>query len=147
LSNTDAGLDPAGLQSNGGRTQTVALCTAAGTPAACTAASPAIGAGDEAVCAAAPIDDLDQRGLGRPGVGQTNCSMGAYEADASPPQTCTGDCDGSGMVDISDLILGVNIALGLESVVACPAFANAQGMVDIVQLIKGVSNALNGCPG
>jgi hypothetical protein len=49
------------------------------------------------------------------------------------------------MVNISDLITGVNIALGNLPVSACPAFENAQGMVDIAQLIKGVNNALNGC--
>jgi predicted outer membrane repeat protein len=50
LSNTDPKLDPAGLENNGGPTQTVALCTAVGVPAGCTAVSPAIDAGDQAVC-------------------------------------------------------------------------------------------------
>jgi len=59
--------------------------------------------------------------------------------------SCVGDCDGGGMVAINELILGVNIALGLRPVRACPAFANSQGMVDIAQLITGVNNSLNGC--
>jgi hypothetical protein len=59
---------------------------------------------------------------------------------------CVGDCLGDGSVTINDLILGVNIALGLQPTTACPAFQNSQGQVDIAQLIKGVSNALNGCP-
>jgi len=59
---------------------------------------------------------------------------------------CVGDCQGDGSVTINDLILGVNIALGLQPTTACPAFQNSQGQVDIAQLIKGVSNALNGCP-
>jgi len=50
------------------------------------------------------------------------------------------------VVTISDLILGVNIALGTQPPSACPAFQNAQGQVDIAQLIKGVNNALNACP-
>jgi hypothetical protein len=58
---------------------------------------------------------------------------------------CVGDCTGSGMVNIADLVTGVNIALGSLPVSACPAFENAQGTVDIAQLIKGVDNALNGC--
>jgi hypothetical protein len=49
------------------------------------------------------------------------------------------------MVKISDLITGVNIALGSLPVSACPAFENAEGTVDIAQLVQGVSNALNGC--
>jgi hypothetical protein len=35
---------------------------------------------------------------------------------------CIGDCGGSGAVSISDLILGVNIALGQQLVSACTAF-------------------------
>jgi hypothetical protein len=145
LSNTNPQLDPAGLQNNGGPTETVALCTAAGVPAGCTAASPAIDAGNQSVCAAAPVNDRDQRDYVRPGTGQSHCSIGAYEADAMPAGPCIGDCDGSGMVEINELILGVNIDLGAQPVSACSAFANAQGKVDIAQLIKGVKNALNGC--
>ena len=63
-----------------------------------------------------------------------------------PPGTCVGDCGGDGQVTINDLILGVNIALGLLPVSDCPAFANMQDMVTITQLTQGVNNALNGCP-
>lgn len=59
---------------------------------------------------------------------------------------CVGDCNGNGMVVINELVLGVNIDLGLQPVSACEAFANSQGIVDISQLVKGVNNALNGCP-
>lgn len=61
------------------------------------------------------------------------------------PVTCVGDCDGSGMVSINELIKGVNIALDEADPSTCPAFENAQGKVNIAQLIKGVNNALNGC--
>jgi probable HAF family extracellular repeat protein len=64
---------------------------------------------------------------------------------AEPVAACTGDCDGNGVVAINELILGINIVLGLQSETACPAFANAQGMIDIAQLIKGVNHALSGC--
>src|SRR5262245_19402833 len=60
--------------------------------------------------------------------------------------TCVGDCGGNGTVDIADLIIGVNIALGLQTVADCDAFANSNGEVDVAQLIQGVRNALNGCP-
>jgi CSLREA domain-containing protein len=83
--NTDPQLDPAGLASNGGPTQTLAVCTAANNPASCTAASPAVNAGDEAVCSAPPVDNLDQRGFVRPGGGSTNCTIGAFEANGMPP--------------------------------------------------------------
>ena len=73
--NTTPLLDPAGLASNGGPTQTIAL----------EAGSPAINAGNETICAAPPVNNLDQRGFVRPGMGATNCSIGAYEFDAAPP--------------------------------------------------------------
>jgi len=75
LNNTDPRLDPAGLQNNGGPTQTIAL----------EAGSPAINAGDESVCAAPPVNNLDQRGFFRPGLNSTNCSIGAYEYNSFPP--------------------------------------------------------------
>ncbi|MFI5396701.1 MAG: choice-of-anchor Q domain-containing protein [Candidatus Binatia bacterium] len=75
LSNTNPMLAPAGLANNGGPTQTIAL----------QATSPAINAGDKSVCAAPPVNHLDQRGFERPGIGHTSCSIGAYEADAIAP--------------------------------------------------------------
>jgi hypothetical protein len=71
--------------------------------------------------------------------------IGLVATAAVQAQTCVGDCGGTGMVSISNLILGVNIALGLQPASACPAFQNSQGEVDIAQLVKGVNNALNGC--
>jgi hypothetical protein len=56
------------LQANGGPTWTHALLPG----------SPAIDAANDAVCAAAPINNLDQRGQARP-VG-AHCDIGAYES-------------------------------------------------------------------
>jgi predicted outer membrane repeat protein len=72
---TDPMLDAAGLATNGGPTQTIAL----------EPGSPAINAGNEAVCAATPVGNLDQRGFGRPGAAVTNCSIGAYEFNSPGP--------------------------------------------------------------
>ena len=92
LNDTDPQLDPAGLNDNGGPTLTVAL----------QADSPAINAGDEAVCAAPPVNSLDQRGFVRPGTAATNCSIGAYEytlpgtSDCCQcPTSCAAPIDGS----------------------------------------------------
>lgn len=81
LSATPAGLDPAGLQSNGGPTETIALQST----------SAAVDGGDDTVCAASPVNGLDQRGFARPGTGHTHCSIGAYEfyAPAAPSPTPT----------------------------------------------------------
>jgi len=79
------GLDPAGLQVNGGLVApTEALCTAAGTPAGCAGPSPAIGAGSTSVCNSALVRGSDERGLPRP---TTGCASGPFESDAaSSPQ-------------------------------------------------------------
>ena len=74
------------------------------------------------------------------------CALAGVVAGSSArAQVCVGDCNGNGVVAINELVIGVNIDLGLQPVSACPAFANSQNMVDIAQLVKGVNNALNGC--
>ncbi len=91
--NTNPNLDPAGLANNGGPTQTIAL----------QAGSPAINTGNETVCAAPPVNNLDQRGFIRPGFDATNCSIGAYEYNSGVDgMSCTsgsqcggGACDGT----------------------------------------------------
>jgi hypothetical protein len=66
----DALLDPTGLSTaSGGLTATIGLQTG----------SPAINAGDQQVCAAAPVLGVDQRGKLRPGTGAASCSIGAFE--------------------------------------------------------------------
>jgi hypothetical protein len=48
-------------------------------------------------------------------------------------------------VTISDLIVGVRIALGLDPVDRCPRFANDNGQVTMAELMKAVLNAEVGC--
>jgi hypothetical protein len=165
LNDTNPLLELAGLASNGGPTQTIAL----------QASSPAINAGDESVCSAAPVNNLDQRGYGRPGVGETNCSIGAYEYNAqsslgptptatetpvstfSPTSTptavptptvvpCVGDCNGDGHVTVDEILTMVNIALGNAGASACPSGV-AKTPVTIDQILTAVNDALNGCSG
>jgi hypothetical protein len=60
---------------------------------------------------------------------------------------CLGDCDGSGAVSVGELVIGVNIALGLAALASCPDFdSNHDGMVGIDELLGAVGNALTGCP-
>lgn len=64
-----------------------------------------------------------------------------------PAPACVGDCNDDHMVAINELVLGVNIALGLTPVSTCTAFdANGDGMVGINELVTAVNNALDGCP-
>ncbi|HEX7101552.1 MAG TPA: choice-of-anchor Q domain-containing protein [Nitrolancea sp.] len=65
------------LASNGGPTQTMALLPG----------SPAIDAGEDTVCAASPVNGLDQRGYTRPA--GSPCDIGAFELDAVPNQPPT----------------------------------------------------------
>jgi len=74
LSNTNPRLDPAGLANNGGPTQTIALLPS----------SPAINAGSNVLCTG--VNNLDQRGFVRPGLGALQCSIGAYEYNF--PEVC-----------------------------------------------------------
>lgn len=60
------------LANNGGSTQTMALLTG----------SPALDAGDDATCAAAWVNGLDQRGVARPQ--RAHCDIGAYEKQFDP---------------------------------------------------------------
>ena len=81
----------------------------------------------------------------------TNASSPTTTPEATPTYTptavsCAGDCDGDGAVTISELILGVNIALGSQPVSACSAFdPTGNGTVEINELIAAVNNALNEC--
>ena len=93
------------------------------------------------------LNGLDQRGYMRPGEGSTNCSIGAYEYDASEVLLCNGDCDGDGTITVDEVITGVNIALGNVSVCACmPCDTDVDGMISIAELIRAVHHALSGCP-
>jgi hypothetical protein len=59
---------------------------------------------------------------------------------------CVGNCDGSAAVTVDELIRGVNIALGILPLDACPSFdINGTGDVTVAELIRAVGNALNGC--
>jgi hypothetical protein len=69
-------------------------------------------------------------------------------AAARADTSCTGDCNGDRMVTVDELLLGVNISLGLASPSACPALdRNGDGTVSIDEIVSAVSNALQGCGG
>lgn len=57
------------LAANGGPTETQALLVG----------SPAVDAGDAAICLAAPVNGLDQRGLTRDAAARGVCDIGAYD--------------------------------------------------------------------
>jgi hypothetical protein len=62
-------------------------------------------------------------------------------------QSCAGDCNGDGAVRVSELVLGVNVALGRILPEACPAADRGDGsLIGIAELIAGVVNSAGGCP-
>ncbi|HUI24808.1 MAG TPA: hypothetical protein VL403_01890, partial [Candidatus Kryptonia bacterium] len=86
------------------------------------------------------IDQTFDRGSNTSKVAITNASVGNANM-------CVGDCDSSGHVEVTELVKGVNIALGLAPVSDCTAFdADNSNTVTVDELVKGVNNALNGCP-
>ena len=83
LQNADADLEP--LLNNGGPTETHALGDN----------SDALDAGDDAICAAAPVDGVDQRGVDRPQ--GADCDLGSFEKMAE--RVCTDIDDSDPAVD------------------------------------------------
>jgi hypothetical protein len=68
------------------------------------------------------------------------------------PGACAGDCDESGEVEISNLLLMVNIFLGSADIAMCPAGDvtggipdGPDGQITVDELVRAVNNALNGC--
>ena len=62
------------------------------------------------------------------------------------PPSCVGDCNGNGSVNIDELIILVNIALGGASAATCAAGdADQNGLVIVSELVSAVRRALYGC--
>lgn len=68
----------------------------------------------------------------------------SYRSEGQPMPPCVGDCSGDREVAINDLLILVNIDLGLADPSACPHGIDEEP-VTIDELIKAVNNALSGC--
>src|SRR5207244_2457972 len=67
--------------------------------------------------------------------------------NTTPVVACVGDCDGGGVVTISELITMVNVALESQPVSAClRGDADHDGKISINEIITAVINALGTCP-
>lgn len=76
-------------------------------------------------------------------------ALGAALLVARPcsAQPCIGDCDGGGAVTVDEVVVGVNIALGLRGLEVCRLFdRNASDAVEIDELITAADYAQRGCP-
>lgn len=77
----------------------------------------------------------------------TRASMTVRAFTRVPELPCPGDCDGTRIVTISELVMMVNVALGNSPLSACTAGdANGDGQVRINELLQAVNGALTGCP-
>jgi hypothetical protein len=71
-------------------------------------------------------------------------SVLANESPTDAP--CTADCDERDGVALSEMVRGVNVALGSTDIAQCPAAdADGDGSVSIDELVDGVANVMSGC--
>ena len=70
-----------------------------------------------------------------------------YDIVVTNVPSCPGDCCGDRFVTIDDLVLGVNMALGMAPTSACPASdTSGDGDVTVNEIVGAVKMALEGCP-
>jgi hypothetical protein len=61
-------------------------------------------------------------------------------------QMCVGDCDRVGVVGVSQLLVMVNVALGIDDPSACTSGdANGDRAITVDEIVIAVRNALTGC--
>lgn len=114
--------------------------------------SPAVDAGGiDAVTAGVEhlttrTDNVTDSGIADLGYHSPPGSLLHCDVDLSAPSCepeMPADCDGDGRITVSDLILGVNIALGQLSLDQCPSFdQNGDGRLNINELLGAVASAL-----
>lgn len=67
-------------------------------------------------------------------------------ASPTPEAACPGDCNGDGVVTVDEIVRAVAIALGIDTLEACPASdGNGDGQVTVDELLRSVAMALDGC--
>jgi pseudomonalisin len=99
---------------------------------------------------AAPGYDLCS-GLGSPDVAllahTLNTMLNPPTPTPTPPASvCVGDCNNDQSVNVNEILMLVNIAVGAENLPSCTAAdANHDGQITIDEILVAVNNALNGC--
>ena len=88
-----------------------------------------------------------------PVAGQPPCSAAQSvsqvqmaDAAVSTRSTCVGDCDNSGSVSVSEVVVMTNITLGTDQPSSCLAGDPGNDGVQINDIVTAVNNALHGCP-
>jgi uncharacterized delta-60 repeat protein len=79
--------------------------------------------------------------------GARRFALAALESKGEETPSCTGDCDGDGMVFVNELLSMINIGLGTANVSTCEAGdPSGDGFVTVDEILTAVNHALNGCP-
>lgn len=83
----------------------------------------------------------------RPRATPTPTAVTVPSPTETPAPSCTGDCDRDGQLIVSELLTGVNIALGALPLGACPEIdADDDGRAAIHELAAAVAALLEECP-
>jgi hypothetical protein len=78
--------------------------------------------------------------------GDFQLAGGFWAGVVAPGTVCIGDCNNDGDVTVDDLLLMVNIALGLAPFSDCPeGDSSGDGMITIEDILVAVNHALSGC--
>lgn len=78
--------------------------------------------------------------------GPTDTPTATATSTGTPRTDCPGDCNGNDVVDVAELIRGVNIALGRPGLDLCAQFdGDGSGTVTIDELILAVQASLSSC--
>lgn len=138
--------DPATPQNNAGATASMAATDPCASAAATATATPTSTQPAPTMTPVPPSPTTTSTPLSSTPT-QTSVSITSPTPTATggPTHPCTGDCNGDSHVNVNELIVAVNIALGSAEPGACPAFGGAK-TVTITDLIRAVNDALNGCP-
>jgi cysteine-rich repeat protein len=73
--------------------------------------------------------------------------VGIAATGRAEAQGCLGDCNENGSVSITELVVGVNIGLGLTDISVCPQFDSRDptGVVTVDELVEAVANSITEC--
>ncbi len=129
---------PTGTPSDSATPTLTATATATHSPTVTPTASPS----------ATPAPSATVTATDTPTVTPTNPPTPTASATPTPTATpvCVGDCRRVGQVGVDDLVTGIDIVLGSESLDACPALdRSADGKVTVDEIVQAVNNALDGC--
>lgn len=105
--------------------------------------SRAVDHGSDLTVLVAGLVDRTTRSDGEPDAG--NVDLGYHYPLPAAARELVGDCDGDGTVRVNELVLAVNIALGLKPMSRCLAIdADGDGMPAVSELVRAVGNGLRG---